>query len=63
VVEVSKVVEADRQAVQSGKLIELHFVEVSAPPPNKRMELTIKSVTPFAFAKAAPLLLAAHARC
>jgi hypothetical protein len=32
-------------------------------PPNKSMELTIKSVTPFARAKAAPLLLAAHARC
>jgi hypothetical protein len=30
---------------------------------NKSMELTIKSVTPFAYAKAAPLLLAAHARC
>jgi len=32
-------------------------------PSNKGMELTIKSVTPFAWAKAAPLLLAAHARC
>jgi hypothetical protein len=33
------------------------------PPPNKGMQLTIKSVTPFAFAKAAPLLLAADPRC
>ena len=30
-----------------------------ALPPNKGMQLTIKSVTPFAYAKAAPLLLAA----
>jgi hypothetical protein len=38
------------------------FIESSALPSNKSMELTIKSVTPFAYAKAAPLLLAAHAR-
>lgn len=42
---------------------ELHFIEGIALPSNKSMELTIKSVTPFAYAKAAPLLLAAHARC
>jgi hypothetical protein len=29
----------------------------------KGMQLTIKSVTPFAFAKAAPLLLAADPKC
>jgi hypothetical protein len=29
----------------------------------KGMQLTVKSVTPFAFAKAAPLLPAAHPRC
>ena len=45
------------------ELIELRFVEVNAAPSNQSMELTIKSVTPFARAKAAPLLLAAHARC
>jgi hypothetical protein len=39
------------------------FIEVNTPPPNKGMELTIKSVTPFACAKAAPLLVAAHAKC
>jgi hypothetical protein len=39
------------------------YVERSALRSNKSMELTIKSVTPFAFAKAAPLSLAAHARC
>ena len=32
-------------------------------PSNQGMELTIKSVTPFVCAKAAPLLLAAHAQC
>ena len=41
-------------------MIELHGITVSEPPPNKRMELTVKSVTPFARAKAAPLLPAAH---
>jgi hypothetical protein len=44
-------------------MIELRSIEVSALPPNQSMELTIKSVTPFGFAKAAPLSLAAHARC
>jgi hypothetical protein len=34
-----------------------------ALPSNKSMQLTIKSVTPFACAKAAPLLLAADAQC
>lgn len=33
-----------------------------ALPPNKGMQLTAKSVTPFAFAKAAPLLSAADPR-
>lgn len=58
--EVSRVVEADRWDVRSGKLIELHLVEVSVVPPNKGMEPTVKSVTPFAGAKAAPLFPAAH---
>jgi hypothetical protein len=31
--------------------------------PNESMELTIKSVTPFAYAKGAPLSPAADARC
>jgi hypothetical protein len=34
-----------------------------ALPSNKGMQLTIKSVTPFACAKAAPLSLAADPRC
>jgi hypothetical protein len=34
-----------------------------ALPSNESMELTINSVTPFAYAKAAPLLLAADPRC
>ena len=33
-----------------------------ALPPNNGMELTVKSVTPFASAKAAPLFPAAHPR-
>ena len=37
------------------------FSGVSAQPPNKGMERTAKSVTPFAYAKAAPLSPAAHA--
>ena len=45
-----------------GKVIEPRGIEWSASPSNNGMELTIKSVTPFAFAKAAPLLLAAHPR-
>jgi hypothetical protein len=35
--------------------------DITAATPNKRMELTAKSVTPFAFVKCAPLLSAAHA--
>jgi hypothetical protein len=35
---------------------------LGALPSNKRMQLTIKSVTPFARAKAAPFLLAADPR-
>jgi hypothetical protein len=34
-----------------------------ALPPNQGMQLTVKSVTPFAYAKAAPLSPAADARC
>jgi len=51
------------QAYGSFQVIELRFIELGAAPSNKSMELTIKSVTPFAYAKGAPLLLAAHARC
>ncbi len=40
-------------------VIEFRYIEHSAVPPNQGMQLTIKSVTPFALAKAAPLLLAA----
>ena len=41
-----------------------HSIAVNAVPPNKWMELTGKSVTPFARgrAKGAPLLPAAHPR-
>ena len=44
-------------------MLESHCIKVVATPPNQGMQLTIKSVTPFAFAKAAPLLLAADPRC
>jgi len=44
------------------KVIEDHGAEAIALPPDQRMQLTIKSVTPFAFAKAAQLSLAAHRR-
>lgn len=44
-------------------MIELHCIEYIALPSNKGMQLTIKSVTPFAFAKGAPLLLAADPQC
>mgnify|MGYP006899816860 CR=1 FL=1 len=45
-------------------MIEPHFVTVNAVPPNKWMELTVKSVTPFARgrAKEVPLFPAAHPR-
>jgi len=33
-----------------------------AVPPNKGMELTVEIVMPFAFAKAAPIVPAAHPR-
>ena len=45
-----------------GRVVELHSVEVNAVPSNKGMEPTVKSVTPFAYAKAAPLSPAAHPR-
>jgi hypothetical protein len=45
------------------EVIELRSIEVVTPPSNKSMELTVKSVTPFARAKRAPLFPAAHARC
>ena len=43
-------------------MIKILSIEVSALPPNNRMEPTVKSDTPFAGrrAKAAPLLPAAH---
>ena len=45
-------------------VIERRCIEVSALPPNKGMERTVKSVTPFAKkrAKVAPLFPAAHSR-
>ena len=43
--------------------MDLGSLKNGAAPSNKSMELTIKSVTPFAYAKGAPLSLAAHARC
>lgn len=43
-------------------MIELRFVAAGALPPNKGMEPTVKSVTPFACAKGAPLFPAAHPR-
>lgn len=43
-------------------MIEGRGIEVNALPPNQGMQLTAKSVTPFAFAKAAPLLSAADPR-
>jgi len=50
-----------RQASETMDIrIEHPFIEFSALPSNKHMELTVKSVTPFAGAKAAPLLPAAH---
>lgn len=43
---------------------EPHFVTVGEPPPNKWMELTVKSAVPFAKrrAKGTPLFPAAHPR-
>jgi hypothetical protein len=42
--------------------MDLYSGDIAAPP-NRGMQLTSKSVTPFAFAKAAPLLLAADPGC
>jgi hypothetical protein len=44
------------------KVIELRRIELRAAPPSKGMQLTTNSVTPFAKAKGAPLLLAADPR-
>jgi hypothetical protein len=44
-------------------MFEIPSCESSARPSNKGMQLTIKSVTPFAYAKGAPLLLAADPKC
>ena len=48
-----------------GTVVEPRFVAVNAAPPNKWMERTVKSVTPFAKrrAKGAPLFPAAHPGC
>jgi len=45
------------------KVVEPRFFAASAAPPNKCMELTVKSVVPFARerAKVPPLFPAAHA--
>jgi hypothetical protein len=50
-----------RQNAECSKVIELRFIAASAVPPNQRMELTAKSVTPLAGARRAPLSSAAHA--
>jgi hypothetical protein len=52
-----------RQVGGYGHVNELRSIEASAAPSNEGMQLTVKSVTPFAFAKAAPLSPAADARC
>jgi hypothetical protein len=39
---------------------ERRFVEASAVPSNKAMELTSEIVTPYAYAKVAPIAAAAH---
>ena len=51
-----------RQKCDVESVVALRGITVGVLPPNKGMQLTIKSVTPFAFAKAAPLLLAADPR-
>ncbi len=52
-----------RQAGELRDLIAPRDVELDALPPNKGMQLAIRSATLFKFAKAAPLLLVAHPRC
>ena len=54
-----------RQGSGGGKVSEPQSVGASAVPPNRWMELTVKSVTPLARrrARVAPLLPAAHPRC
>jgi hypothetical protein len=42
---------------------ERRYIERVVLPPNKGIEPTVKIVTPFAGAKAAPLLPAAHPKC
>ena len=44
-------------------MIAQRVIEVIEVPSNQGMQLTIESVTPFAYAKVAPLLLAADPRC
>ena len=55
-------VAATSQGTSEIYVIELPFLGVRALPPNNGMQLTAKSVTPFAYAKAAPLLSAADPR-
>jgi hypothetical protein len=55
----------DSRSTKYGQVIEPRFVTVNAAPPNKGMELTVKSVAPFARgrAKGAPLFSAARPGC
>ena len=57
----SRVVTNSRAATRL-TAIEPRFITVNALPPNLGMQVTAKSVTPFAFAKAAPLSSAADPR-
>ena len=54
---------ANRRAMEFRSAITDRCIEASEAPPNKCMELTVKSVVPFAKrrAKATPLFPAAHA--
>jgi len=55
-------VATNSQAFGSGQASTPRGITGNEVPPNKWMERTAKSVTPFAYAKAAPLFPAAHPR-
>ena len=60
---IRRVVASNGKPQPGTRVIAIRFIGRIALPSNHGMQLTIKSVTPFAFAKAAPLLLAADPRC
>jgi hypothetical protein len=62
---VGKKATVDAGVAETSRRVDLRgtFPEDVAAPPNKGMQRTINSVTPLAFARAAPLLLAADPRC